>query len=471
MFPQRFSARVAQRMAVWGAMLGFLVLLLLATDVIQSWQAGEIAHDRQQATAAAMAVAAGETASPAAAGKAAAPASAKEAMTALEAIDERAAGLADSQRQNKMLLVLLTLFVVGEILVLERHWLIGPILRISQVLQDGARSTGDLQPYASRRDEIGTFAQALSGHFALVGEQQEAARLEQERLSERLRRQEEFRCASFAFQQRIGEIIQRLHEHSTRMSAASQALAATSADAQTRAGASVAATARVSSHVDLVASSIQEIATTLTSVAEDAERTSGVTVTARSLVEAAKSDAQALSDSARTIEQVVALIEDVARQTNLLALNATIEASRAGEMGRGFAVVAQEVKQLATRTAQATEDVRFRLQGITAASSRIDERVAMLVESIEQVAGVVSAIAASMRAQDVSSQAITSNTSRTAADVRDVADVVKGVAAIIGDANEAADLVTKISTDLGGQADELRSAVERFVETSERIAA
>ena len=96
---------------------------------------------------------------------------------------------------------------------------------------------------------------------------------------------------------------------------------------------------------------------------------------ARQLVAAAKDDVKALTEAARTIEPVIGLIEDVANQTNLLALNATIEAARAGEMGRGFGVVAHEVKQLATRTARATEEVRGGLQGITAASARIVERV------------------------------------------------------------------------------------------------
>ena len=137
---------------------------------------------------------------------------------------------------------------------------------------------------------------------------------------------------------------------------------------------------RVSSHVDLVASSIRDIAATLADVVGDAEQTSVVAAAARNLVAAAKDDAKALTEAARTIEPVIALIEDVANQTNLLALNATIEAARAGEMGRGFGVVAHEVKQLATRTARATEDVRSGLHGITAASARIAERVAKLVD-------------------------------------------------------------------------------------------
>jgi methyl-accepting chemotaxis protein len=463
MFPEAFHARVAQRMAIWGAMLGFLVLLYAATEVIQAWQATDIAGERQRTTAEAMVHVTAGSPGGIEAGR--------KLIGAIEAVDERDNYLAGYHRQNQVLLLLLTLFIVAEILFLEYRWLIRPLVRMAQVLRTGKASPRDLHHYAARRDEIGVFAQALTGHFSLVAQQQETARAEQAKLSDRLSRQERFRHESLSFQGRIADIIQRLEDHAGRMSSASDVLAARSADAQRRAGMSAESTERVSGHVDLVASSMDGIARTLTSAAEDAERTSAVAVTARSIVEAARSDAVALSEAARTIEQVVALIEDVAGQTNLLALNATIEAARAGEMGRGFGVVAQEVKQLAARTSQATDDVRARLQGITAASSRIGERVAALVDSIEQVTGVASAIAQSMRMQDATSQAITANTSRTAADVREVATTVKDVAAMIGEAKTAADLVTKVSTDLSQQAADLRAVVERFIETTERVAA
>jgi methyl-accepting chemotaxis protein len=87
------------------------------------------------------------------------------------------------------------------------------------------------------------------------------------------------------------------------------------------------------------------------------------------------------------------------------------------------------------------------------------------------VAAVAKAIAGQMREQDANSQAITANTAHTAADVRDVASTVKDVAGMIGQTRQAADLVTKVSTDLGRQAADLRSAVERFIDTTQRIAA
>jgi methyl-accepting chemotaxis protein len=75
-----------------------------------------------------------------------------------------------------------------------------------------------------------------------------------------------------------------------------------------------------------------------------------------------------------------------------------------------------------------------------------------------------------MRRQDANSQAITSNTVKIAADVREVAATVKHVAGMIGEAKQASDLVTSVSSDLGRQAADLRVAVERFVATTQGVA-
>ena len=467
MFPQSFTARVAQRMAIWGAMLGFLLFLFATTEIIQQSQTAQISAELKQATAATLAHVGAAPSQPdekwAERGK--------ELVAVIEGTNARQATFIANHRQNKILIGLLALFVIGEILFLEYRFLVRPIVRMASALQTSGRAPDELATYSYRHDEIGAFAQALRKHFAMVASQQETASAEQALLSGRLAQQDELRRESVSFQDRIAEVAQRLEGHAGRMSVASENLASMSSQADARALASAQSTERVSAHVDVVASSIQDIAATLTAAAGDAEKTSAVAAAARQAVEAAQDDAKALAEAAHTIEQVIALIEDVAGQTNLLALNATIEAARAGEMGRGFAVVAHEVKQLATRTSRATEEVRDGLHGITASSLRIAERVAKLVQSIDQVAAVAAAIADSIRKQDANSHAITSNTARTADDVRAVAANVKDVAGMIGQTKQAAELVTKVSTDLGQQANDLRSAVERFIETTQRIAA
>jgi urea ABC transporter urea binding protein len=100
-----------------------------------------------------------------------------------------------------------------------------------------------------------------------------------------------------------------------------------------------------------------------------------------------------LAGAAERIDEVVGLIQGIARKTSLLALNASIEAARAGASGQGFAVVADEVKALASQTAKATEDIAAQLDGIQSAV----EGTADALQAVHGSVGRINAADAKLR--------------------------------------------------------------------------
>ncbi len=120
-----------------------------------------------------------------------------------------------------------------------------------------------------------------------------------------------------------------------------------------------------SSAISQVTTTIEELDTTATRIAKNAEnvaRIAGDTLAGMQEINTKVNDTSrkilSLGEKSQSIGNITKLIDDIADQTNLLALNAAIEAARAGEVGRGFAVVAQEVRKLAERSSESTEEIR-----------------------------------------------------------------------------------------------------------------
>jgi methyl-accepting chemotaxis protein len=205
---------------------------------------------------------------------------------------------------------------------------------------------------------------------------------------------------------RLREAIGGITSATREISNASSELSASTTDLSQR-------TEEQAASLEETSASMEQISSTVRQNAENAQKASESAGGAREVADrggqvvAKAVDAMArIEESSRKISDIIGVIDEIARQTNLLALNAAVEAARAGEAGRGFAVVASEVRSLAQRSSQAAKDIK---DLITNSSSQVKDGVDLvnkagtalheIVNSIEQVVGIVSNIAAASSEQ------------------------------------------------------------------------
>ncbi|MDC9835878.1 methyl-accepting chemotaxis protein [Rhizobium binxianense] len=390
---------------------------------------------------------------------------------------------------------------LGILIAIARH-VSRPIQRITQSMQELANGETDKAiPYAGRRDEIGlmagsveVFRQNAIARIRLESEAEENRRLaeanrlvDQEqaersaaerltvatsglaaglkrlaegdlafKLSERFAPEfEPLRHDFNASVEQLGRTLLSVSESVSIINAGTREISNGSNELSGRTerqAATLEETAAALSAVTTKVTEAFEIAEEARSVADDANRSA----LASGKVVAQTVDAMGqIEESSRQINNIIAVIDQIAFQTNLLALNAGVEAARAGEAGKGFAVVAQEVRELAQRSAQAAKEIK---ELIGRASSKVAGGVELVNQTgaalgdigrfIVDINQRMDALAASARDQATSLSEVNSA-------MRQLDQVTQQNAAMVEE-------TTAAGVTLAGEAERLRELVTQF---------
>ena len=241
-----------------------------------------------------------------------------------------------------------------------------------------------------------------------------------------------------------GEVRSRvieLNNRSEELAASGHQMSANSEQTEQLASAVSTASEETNRNVQSVATAAEEMTATLKEISENVLKATEITSQAVQVADGTNQTIRKLGESSAEIGKVVKVITAIAQQTNLLALNAAIEAARAGEAGKGFAVVANEVKDLAKKTAKATEEIGQKIAIIQTDTKEAVGAIGEISGIIGQINEIATTIAGALEEQTATTHEISRSVTEAA---RGTGEVSRNIAEVVTAAKSTAEAAVSL---------------------------
>nr|WP_298686730.1 methyl-accepting chemotaxis protein [uncultured Dongia sp.] len=340
-----------------------------------------------------------------------------------------------------------------------------PIGRMTGVM--GELSRGNLEvviPDTDLRNEIGAMAQAVGVFKDGMIQARDLAAKEKASQERREARVKKINNLTDHFETAVREVLETVANATQRMQGTANSMTETATDTADRAGAVATASAEATTNVQTVASATEELNSSVSEISRQVNECARIAGEAAQQANSTNELVEGLYAAADKIGAVVQLINNIAGQTNLLALNATIEAARAGDAGRGFAIVASEVKNLATQTGSATDEIAGQIAAVQTATSEAVTAIRTIAGTVSRINEIVGSIASAVVEQGAATQEIARNVQEAADGTNLVNENISGVNQAADQTGVAAQQVLDAARELTDKSDELRRHVQHFLE-------